>query len=91
MNNDNGFELLTVVVFNISPQLGGLGTKDQYLVISFRLGEGENIPQFHLRAIQIRNENFLLQDQTRNNQQPHRKFFLGTVKIETSPKIHDSL
>ena len=91
MNIDNGFDLIIAVLFVMSPQVRGLGPKHQNLVISFHLGEGENIPQFHLRAIQIRNENFLLQDQTRNNQQPHRKFLLGTVKIETSPKIHDSL
>ena len=40
MNNDNGFKLIISVVFAMSPQLGGIGTKDQHLVISFSLGEG---------------------------------------------------
>ena len=61
MNNYNGFELLIDVVFSISPQLVGLGHKAQDLVISFRLGEGETIPQFHLRALHIISELFLLQ------------------------------
>ena len=48
----------------MSPQLGVFVTKAQYLVISFFLGEGETIPQFHLRAIHIKSEIFLLQDIT---------------------------
>ena len=64
MNNDHGFELFISVVFATSPQLGRLGTKAQDLVMSFSLGEGGNIPQLHLRALQIRSEIFLLQDQT---------------------------
>ena len=39
MHNDNGFYLLISVVFAMSPQLGGLGTKYQDLVIPFFLGE----------------------------------------------------
>ena len=38
MNNENGFGIIVDVVFAISSQLGGLGPKDQYLVISFCLG-----------------------------------------------------
>ena len=51
------------------PQLGGLGPKKQDLVISFHLGEGETITQFHLRVIQIKSESFLLKYKTgkRNN------------------------
>ena len=65
MNNENGFDLVVVVViFAATTQLGRLVTKAQDLVISFQLGEGENIPKFHLRALQIRGENFLLQDKT---------------------------
>ena len=65
MNNDNGFDLLIAVEFAISTQLRGLGTKYKDIVISFRLGEVETLPQFHLRDLQIRSENFLLQYQTR--------------------------
>ena len=38
MNNENGFIILVGVVFAMSTQLGGLGPKYQYLVISFCLG-----------------------------------------------------
>ena len=38
------------------PQLGGLRTKSQELVISFCLDEGENTPQFHLKDIQFISE-----------------------------------
>ena len=64
MDNDNGFDLLIAVVFAMSPQLGGLGPKYQYLVISLFLGEEENILQFHIRALHIRSETFLLQEKT---------------------------
>ena len=64
MNNDNIFDLLIDVVFAMSTQLGGIGPKYQDLVVYFCLGEGENLPQFHLRDIHIRSENFLLQYQT---------------------------
>ena len=40
INIDNGFDLLIAVYFSMSTQLGELGPKSQYLVISFRLGEG---------------------------------------------------
>ena len=48
----------------MSSPLGGLGPKYQDIVISFCLYEGENIPQFHLRALHIRSENILFQDKT---------------------------
>ena len=64
MNNYNVFDLLIAVVFNMSPQLGVLGPKDQYLGISFCLGELEALPKFHLKALQIRSKIFLSQDQT---------------------------
>ena len=35
MYYDNGFEFLFTIIFNISPQLGGLGPRDQELVIPF--------------------------------------------------------
>ena len=50
---DNGFELLISIVFTMSPQLGRLVTKAQYLVIPFHLGEVEPLSGFHLRALAI--------------------------------------
>ena len=91
MNNDNGFDLIIAVVFSMSTQLGGIGPKSQDLVISIRLGELENLPQFYLRSLQVRSEIFLLQEKNGTNQQPYRKIHHGTVKIETSAKINDSL
>ena len=38
MNNDNGFDLLIFVVFSMIPQIGVIGPKPQYLVISFCRG-----------------------------------------------------
>ena len=48
MNNDNGFDLLIAIFFDMSPQIVGLGPKSQGLVVSFCLGERENLSQFHL-------------------------------------------
>ena len=62
MNKYNVYDLLIAVVFAIIPQLGGLGPKSQDLVISLQIGEVETIPQLNLRAIQIRSEMFLLED-----------------------------
>ena len=50
MNNDNGFDLIIVVVFAMIPQLGGLGPKSKDLVIYFHLGEGDSLPKLHLRG-----------------------------------------
>ena len=75
----------------MSPQIGGLGPKYQDIVISFRLREGENLTKFYLRALHIRCEFLLFQDQTGQNQQPHRQIHHGTVKIETYSKIHNSI
>ena len=46
----------------MSTELGGLIPKAQDLAISFFLGEGETIPQFHLRYFQTTYEIILLQD-----------------------------
>ena len=53
MNNDDGFDLLIAVVFAMSTQLGGLGPKHKDIVIYFHLGEGEILPKFHLRDLQV--------------------------------------
>ena len=64
MNNDNLFDLVFAVVFDMNPQLELLGLKAQDLLVSFCIGEGRNIPQLHLRYLHIRSEIFLLQDET---------------------------
>ena len=83
MNNDNSFELIIAVVFSMSPLLGGLGPKYQDLVIYCHLGEGKKLPQFHLRALHARSENFLLQNKTGkiNN-------FTGKYTMELSKLKH---
>ena len=64
MNNENVFYLIIAFIFYMTTQLGGLVPKSQDLVISFRLSEGETLPQLHLRALQIISEIFLLKDKT---------------------------
>ena len=41
MNNVNIFDLIIYVVFDMIPQLGGIGPKSEDIVIPFRLGKGE--------------------------------------------------
>ena len=82
MNIDIVFDLLISVVFAMSPQIGVLEPKSQDLVISFCLGEGENIPQFHLRALQIRSEIFLLQDQTGKINNLTGKYIMEISKLK---------
>ena len=43
MNIDNRFDLLVDVVFAMSHQLGDIGTKEEDIVTSFRLGEGYSL------------------------------------------------
>ena len=62
MQYDNGYELLITVFFSVSPQLGVLGTKSQDLVIPFRLGEEEPLPDFHIKALSIRSELVFMRD-----------------------------
>ena len=64
MHYNNIFELLIAVFFSMSPQLILLGPKSQYLLIPFRLDEGEPLPDFHLRALAIRSEILIIRDQT---------------------------
>ena len=64
MNNYNIFDLIIDVVFAMIPQLGVLGTKDQYLLVSFWPVEVEIIPKLHLRYLYIRSEIFLFQYET---------------------------
>ena len=46
------------------PQLGVLGPKSQDLVIPFRLGEGESLPDFHLRSLATISELVFMKYQT---------------------------
>ena len=57
-------ELLTAVLFTMSPQLEGLGPKTQYLVILFFFGQGEALPYFHLISLTIRSGLEFMRDQT---------------------------
>ena len=56
MYYDSVFENLITVVFNIIPQLGGLGPKSQDSVIPFCLDEVESLKYFHLRALAIKSD-----------------------------------
>ena len=91
MNTNNDCDLLIDVVLALSPQLGVLVPKYQDLVVSFYFGQGENIPQFQLRDLNIRSELFWLKYQTVKTQQPHRQINHLTFKIETYSNIYDSL
>ena len=66
----------------MSPQLGELGPISQELVIYSHLGKGENLPQFHLRAIQIRSENFMLQDETGKINNLTGKYIMELPKLK---------
>ena len=82
MNIDIVFDIMIAVVFSMSTQPRWLEKKPQDLVISFCLGEGENIPQFHLRALQIRSEIFLLQDKTGQINNLTGKYIMEISKLK---------
>ena len=82
MNNDNEFGFLIAVVFTKSPQLEVLGTKSPDLVISFCLCEGEALPKFHHRALQIRSEVFLLQDKIGQIKKLTGKYIMELSKLK---------
>ena len=66
----------------MSPQLVGLGPKAQDLVIYFSLGEGEALPQFHLRYLHIRSGIFLLQYQTVQTSNLTVKYIMELSKLK---------
>ena len=83
MNNDNVFDIIIYFVFAaLIPQLGLLRPKYQYLVISFPLGEGETITQFHIKALQIINEIFLLQYETGKIDNLTGKYIIELSKLK---------
>ena len=82
MNNDNGFDLLIVVVFAMSPQLGGLGPKSKDLVIYFHLGEGDSLPKVHLRALNTRSESLLFRYKIGQIKNPTGKYTMEISKLK---------
>ena len=65
MKNDNVFDILVVIVFDMIPQLGCIGHKYQDLVTPFQLKKGESLPYFHLWDFQARSKIYLLNDKIR--------------------------
>ena len=82
MNNDNYFDLLIAVFFDMSPQLGLFGPKYQDLATSFHLSEVETLPKFHLRALQIISENFLFQYKTGQINNLTGKYIMEISKLK---------
>ena len=82
MDNDNAFELIIAVVFAKNPQLGWLGPKAQYLVIDFCHSEGETLPQFHFRSLQIRSEIVLLLDKIGRINNLRGKYIIALSKLK---------
>ena len=82
MNKESCFDLIIDFVFTISPQLLGLVTKAQDLVISFCICEGETLPRFHLRVIHIGSETFLLQDKKIQINNLTGKYTMGLSKLK---------
>ena len=83
MHYDNIFKPLITVIFYMSPQLVGLLPKAQDLVIPFRLGEGETLPDFHFRSLVIISELVLMRYQT-----GHINNFTGKYIMELSNLNH---
>ena len=87
MNLDNLFGLFIDVVFSMSPQLVDLVQKYQELLISFCLGEEENLSKFHRRARQVQNEIFLFNYETRQTNNLTGKHIME-VKIFKHLQFH---
>ena len=90
MHYDNGFELLIAVVFQMIPQLVGLGPKYQDLLIPFLLGEGEPLPYFHLRALLIRSKLVLMRDQKVQISNLILKYIMEMSKLKHLHRYMDS-
>ena len=83
MHYNDGLKPLITFVFYMFPQLVVFLPKAQDLVIPFRLGEGENLPYFHLRALVIISELVLMRYQT-----VHINNFTGKYIMELSNMKH---
>ena len=63
-------------------KLGGLGVKAQYLVVSFCLGEGETLPQFHIISFQARIKKILFKDETGKINNIIGKYIMELLKLK---------
>ena len=82
MHYDNVSVLLITVVFSVIPQLGGLGPKSQDLVITFFLGEGDSLPDFHLRVLAIRSDLEFIRYQTVHINNLTGKYIMELSKLK---------
>ena len=82
MNLDNLFDLLVDIVFVMIPQIGGIWPKAQDLVIYFHLSKGETLLKYHLRYLQAKSENFLLNDKTEQKKNLAGKYIMELSKLK---------
>ena len=73
--NDDGFEILTKIIFGLSSQLGGISEDPQELVGKFNIIDNENITEFYHREIKNSNKITLQNDKT-----GQENIFIGRFK-----------
>ena len=65
---DDGFMILTRIIFGLSSQLGGISEDPQELVGNFKIIDNEHLTDFYFRAIQAQNIINLQNDKTGQKQ-----------------------
>ena len=91
MYYDSVFEPLITVVFNIIPQLGGLGPKSQDSVIPFCLDEVESLKYFHLRALAIKSELIFMRHKIGHSNNLTEKYIIEISKLKHLKQYMTSL
>eukprot|EP00957_Ditylum_brightwellii_P013046 985133-Ditylum_brightwellii.AAC.1 len=63
-HNSDGFYVLNTIIWENSPQLGGQGESAQHRVMNYYIIPGVTITEFYVRAVNIKSQLNLLQDNT---------------------------
>jgi hypothetical protein len=76
-HNSNGFYILNTIIWENSPQLGGQGDSAEHRVMNYYIIPGDTITEFYVRAVNIKSQLNLLQDNTGQNNKLTGKFLMS--------------
>ena len=76
-HNSDGFYILNTIIWENSPQLGGQGDSAEHRVMNYYIIPGNTITDFYVRAVNIKSQLNLLQDNTGQNNKLTGKFLMS--------------
>jgi hypothetical protein len=76
-HNSDGFYILNTIIWENSPPLGGQGKSAEHRVMNYYIIPGNTITEFYVRAVNIKSQLNLLQDNTGQNNKLTGKFLIS--------------